>query len=207
MKTPILTEINPGKYEARRLPDEPPFALLVAPRAHNLKTNKWAIHYRRFHPPHFDKSSSNSHHRNLTNAEYELTRTMNHCTDYQLGLAGKPQTTNAYPALAIEIADHDEHPDILHLCLPAEDGSSTGIRVASIEPDRYQTAGGDYQTSPEWDIARCLAAAPTMLAALELAQTTLQRLRPSHAHGPFSSIDGTIETVAAAITRATTPTE
>jgi len=92
MKTPTLTKTSPGKFEARRRPDEPPFALLLAPRAR--ATRQWAIHYRSFTAPHFDETTSNSHHRNLADAEYELARTMNTGTDYQLGLAAKPQTTS-----------------------------------------------------------------------------------------------------------------
>jgi hypothetical protein len=114
-------------------------------------------------------------------------------------------STNTYPALAIEAADYDEHPDTLHLCLPAKNGSSTGIRVATIEPDHFQTAGGDMSSRPAWETARMLAAAPNMLAALrEMIRATAHYggSHPQHDH-----LHKAESAALAAIARATTPTE
>ena len=45
-------------------------------------------------------------------------------------------------------------------------------------------------------------AAPELLEALQLAQATIERLKP-HTHGPFSSVDGTLDVIRAAIAKAT----
>jgi len=60
----------------------------------------------------------------------------------------------------------------------------------------------DYFPVEESDAnARLMASAPELLAALELALATIERLDVKH--GPFSSTQGTRDVVSAAIARAT----
>ena len=48
--------------------------------------------------------------------------------------------------------------------------------------------------------AALIAAAPDLLAALEMAVATIERIAPKH--GPFSSVDGTLSVASAAIAKA-----
>ena len=48
--------------------------------------------------------------------------------------------------------------------------------------------------------AALIAAAPDLLAALEMAVATIERIAPKH--GPFSSVDGTLSVARAAIAKA-----
>lgn len=47
-----------------------------------------------------------------------------------------------------------------------------------------------------------IAAAPDLLEALELAQTTIQRIEPDHTHGPFSTVRGTLDAIRTALAKA-----
>jgi hypothetical protein len=75
-----------------------------------------------------------------------------------------------------------DHPDSLRLCIPTENGDSTGLRVATIPPDRYQTAGGYVETRPWQDMARLLASAPVLLDACQTALAFLKTHFPAE-HG------------------------
>ena len=50
------------------------------------------------------------------------------------------------------------------------------------------------------EYAALFASAPYLLAALEVAQATIERIAPRH--GPFSSADGTLSVIRAAIAKA-----
>ena len=51
-------------------------------------------------------------------------------------------------------------------------------------------------------IVRCVNEREDMLATLNLALATLERVAPAHTHGRFSTVQGTIDVVRRMITRA-----
>ena len=83
---------------------------------------------------------------------------------------------------------------------------STGGVVAWVEPRHNfeDEETGEMIVNPpdmtQHPDARLIAAAPDLLAALEMAVATIERIAPKH--GPFSSVDGTLSVARAAISKA-----
>jgi len=71
------------------------------------------------------------------------------------------------------------------------------------EPILAELCGQDRPFAEKEANARLIAAAPELLAALEMALATVERLTVQH--GPFSSTQGTQAVIRAAIERATRP--
>lgn len=82
-----FNEFSPGKFYVSRKPEEPPFALMVAPR-HNAG-RKWGIEYRNSNEPHFGHGFQR-HPASREDAERDLEKSVSVCSDYQLGLVSKP---------------------------------------------------------------------------------------------------------------------
>ena len=82
-----------------------------------------------------------------------------------------------------------------------------GVRIGG---DAYTVEAADSLTvawvtrrrdKPETRLNACLmGSAPDLLAALEMAVATIERIAPKH--GPFSSVDGTLSVARAAIAKA-----
>ena len=83
---------NDGRTDVRRKPDEPPFAMLDAPK--RTGTKKWGIIYRDGNAQStldLFKLPYNAMCKNRADAEYELEHTVKYASDYQLGLTNDYQ--------------------------------------------------------------------------------------------------------------------
>jgi hypothetical protein len=84
MKIPLYTEKGPGVFHVFRNTGEPPFAKMCSPKASGSR--KWSITYRDPTKPDPLGGYPNLHKPNKREAMEELTRSLNTCSDYQLGL-------------------------------------------------------------------------------------------------------------------------
>jgi len=84
VKIPLYTEKSRGVFHVFRNTGEPPFAKMCSPKASGSR--KWSITYR--DPLASDPFSGypNVHRVNKKEAMEELIRSLNTCSDYQLGL-------------------------------------------------------------------------------------------------------------------------
>lgn len=84
--------------------------------------------------------------------------------------------------------------------ITAQGDMRTLVAVVPSKEDAIPRPDAAAKTFAERDAnSRLIASAPALLAALELALATLERVEPAHPHGPFSTVRGSIDAARAAV--------